>query len=97
VATNLGVSVADSRVNYHNFINSASTIVNGAAGNDWFSFNIGTSADSHTIIGGAGIDMVDFGLATTAIAANLAIGAASVNQIGTQLHRVYCKPTLLKM
>jgi large repetitive protein len=65
------------------YINSANKTVGGAAGADAFSFNIGTSADTHAITGGTGIDTLDFGLETTAITANLATGTASGTQVGT--------------
>lgn len=76
-------SVTGTAGNDRIYVNSANKTVNGAAGNDAFSFNIGTSADTHTITGGTGIDTLDFALETTAITANLAAGTASGTQIGT--------------
>ena len=76
-------SVTGTAANDHIFINSANTKVNGAGGDDWLTFNPGTSADHHAITGGTGIDTLDFGLETTAITANLATGTASGSQVGT--------------
>ncbi|WP_317205107.1 beta strand repeat-containing protein, partial [Janthinobacterium sp.] len=76
-------TVNGTTANDHIFVNSANTTVNGLAGDDVFSFNIGAAADHHTIAGGAGIDTLDFASETTAITANLATGTASGSQIGT--------------
>jgi Ca2+-binding RTX toxin-like protein len=65
------------------YVNSPNKTVGGAAGADAFSFNIGISADTHAITGGAGIDTLDFALETTAMIANLATGTASGSQVGT--------------
>ena len=76
-------TVTGTAANDHIFVNSANTTVNGAGGDDWFTFNIGTSADHHAITGGTGIDTLDFAQMTTAITANLAAGTASGSQVGT--------------
>ena len=76
-------TVNGTAANDHIFINSANTTVNGVGGDDVFTFNVGASADKHTVAGGVGIDTLDFGLEATAITANIATGIATGSQIGT--------------